>query len=57
MYINIYWLYGESETSIIPLRSSTYTVWQFIVFLVLPYTFPGDDRESDRNMLVINNMW
>jgi len=32
-------------------------VWQIIVFFVLLSSYPDYDRNSDGNMLVINNMW
>jgi len=42
--------------SVITSSGSTDTVWQFVVFLVFLYSYPGDGRESDRNTSVINNM-
>lgn len=39
------------------LSGSTYTIWQFIVFLVLLWSNPDDGIRSDRNILVIGNMW
>ena len=32
-------------------------MWQIIKFFVLLWSYPDDDRKSDGNMLVINNMW
>jgi hypothetical protein len=47
----------ESETFVITLRISTYTIWQFIVcFLVFLQCYPDDDSKSSRNMLVIDNI-
>jgi len=45
------WPYGESEISFVTFRGSTYTIWQSILLKL-----PDDDRKSDRNMLVYNNM-
>jgi len=42
--------------SVITYSGSTYTVWQFVVFLVHLYSYHDDGRESDRNTSVINNM-
>jgi len=37
---------------------STFTVWQFVVFLILLYSHPDDyDGKRDQNLLVINNVW
>ena len=38
------------------LSSSTYTLLQFTVFLVLLQCYPDDDDKSDRYMLVIYNI-
>ena len=35
IYVDILWLYGESETSVMMLSGSTYTVWLFIASSVL----------------------
>jgi hypothetical protein len=48
--------YGECETRMIMISGATYTVWQFIVFLVPLQSYPDGDRKSGRNVLVINNM-
>jgi hypothetical protein len=40
---------------VITLSGSTSTVWQFIVFIVLLLSYPGDDRRSDQNTLVYND--
>jgi len=38
------------------LSGSTYTILQFVVFLVLLYSYPDDDSKSHQNMLVIKNV-
>ena len=42
----------------VPYRNgSTFTVWQFVSFLVLFYSHPDDDDgKNDRNFLVIDNV-
>jgi len=42
---------GEFWTSSIKLSGSIYTIWQFILFLALFWSYPYD-RKSDRNILV-----
>jgi len=44
------------ETFIITLSGSWYNTWQIIVFFVYLQSYLDDDRKSDGNMLVINNV-
>jgi hypothetical protein len=38
------------------LSCSIQVIWQFVVFLVLLLSYHDDDRKSDQNGLVINNV-
>jgi len=44
------------ETFIMTLSGSRYSMWQITVFFVLLQSYPDDDRRSEGNMLVINNV-
>ena len=36
------------------LSGSSPTIWHFIVFLLVLYSDPDDDRKSGRNMLIMD---
>ena len=44
------------EALIITSSGSRNSMWQIIEFFILLLSHPDDDRKSDGNMLVINNV-
>lgn len=50
-YADSLWLYGGPEISLVTLSGSTYTIWQFVLDLLLSWSYSDNDHKSDRNML------